>query len=323
MLVKMMVIKLLLSGGFSLCKYCHLFTKKLRKHKMWLVHMIFVFRFHILRMTLNLFLPLQNQVFRCKWICSCFQQVSSEQCHKCCMFVGLEFCRWYLPIVFWKVHLWKLLINKLIFQIDILLPLEFQFSWLQFQNHSTILAITSKVLMTSKNLSFIVKVLLNTLARGQQSSWVEKADVGNTASMLLPVPGFYLYFYLFILLFLFVLPCYIWKRSPRLGCGSTCENRFCSQILWTLHLVVILVSSSAVPFDSVARLSACVLPHFGLQDFYAFKKYSSEGGFACFDCATECMLIIRTRKLFAWNIFVFLYPCPEIAELWKPAVWTK
>lgn len=157
MLVKMMVIKLLLSGGFSLCKYCHLFTKKLRKHKMWLVHMIFVFGFRILRMTLNLILPLQNQVFRCKWIRSCFQQVSSEQCYKCCMFVGLEFCRWYLPIVFWKVHLWKLLINKLIFQIDILLPLEFQFSWLQFQNHSTILAITSKVLMASKNLSFIVK----------------------------------------------------------------------------------------------------------------------------------------------------------------------
>lgn len=54
-----------------------------------------------------------------------------------------------------------------------------------------------------------------------------------------------------------------------------------------------------MPFDSVARLSACVLPHFGLQDFYAFKKYSCEGGFACFDCAAECMLIIRTRKLFA------------------------
>lgn len=220
------------------------------------------------------------------------------------MFVGLEFCRWYLPIVFWKVHLWKHLINKLIFQIDILLPLEFQFSWLQFQNHSTILAGTSKVLMTSKNFSFIAKVLLNTLARGQQSSWVEKANASSTASMLLPVPGFFVLFcfgfcflfYLFILLFLFVLPCYIWKRRPRLGCASTCKN---TEILWMLHLVVILVSSSTVPFDSIARLCVCVLPHFGLQDFYAFKKYSSEGVFVCFDCATECMLIIHSRKLFA------------------------
>lgn len=156
------------------------------------------------------------------------------------MFVGLEFCRWYLPIVFWKVHLWKHLINKLIFQIDILLPLEFQFSWLQFQIHSIILAGTSKVLMTSKNFSFIVKVLLNTLARGQQSSWVEKANASSTASMLLPVPGFFcfvlVFVFYFIYLFYFFFLCFhatSEKRDPGLGVLALAKTqRFCECCIW-------------------------------------------------------------------------------------------
>lgn len=83
--------------------------------------------------------------------------------------------------------------------MDILLPLEFQFSLLQFQNHSTVLASTSRVLMTSKSFSLVVKVWLNTLARGQQSSWVEKAGMDSTASMFLPLPGFFLNVFIYLI----------------------------------------------------------------------------------------------------------------------------
>lgn len=84
-----------------------------------------------------------------------------------------------------------------IFQIDVLLPLEFQFSLLQFWNHRAVLASTSWVLVTSRNFSLAVKVLLSTLARGQQSGWVEKAGVDSTSSVLLSLPGF-CFSYLFI-----------------------------------------------------------------------------------------------------------------------------
>lgn len=89
-------------------------TIKLRKHRMWLVQIILIFQFHILRKTVNPFLLLQKQVVHSKWIWSCSQEVNTEQSPKCYMLASLEFCRscrCYLLVVFWKLHLWKLLIN--------------------------------------------------------------------------------------------------------------------------------------------------------------------------------------------------------------------
>lgn len=148
------------------------------------------------------------------------------------MFVELEFCRWYLPIVYWRVHLWKCFTNKLIFQMDILLPLEFQFSLLQFQNHSTVLASTSRVLMTSKSFSLVVKVWLNTLARGQQSSWVEKAGMDSTG-FYVPAPSrvFLKCIYLFNFFFL----CFhstSGKGAPGLGVVALAETQsFCEHYI--------------------------------------------------------------------------------------------
>lgn len=123
-------------------------TIKLREHRMWVVQIIFIFRFRILRDSVNPFLLLQKQVSHCKWIRSCCQEVSAEQCPKCYVLAGLRFCRscrCCLHVGFWKLNFWKFLINQLIFQIDILLPLKIQFSWLWFQNCSTGLATTSKM----------------------------------------------------------------------------------------------------------------------------------------------------------------------------------
>lgn len=158
---------------------------------MWLVQIIFIFRVHILRKTVN---PFLLQILHCKWIWSCSQEVSTEQCPKCYMLAGLEFCRshrCYLHVGFWKLHLWKLLINQLFLQIHIILPLKLQFSWLWFQNYSTVLASTSKVFMTSNSFCLVVRVLLNTLAQGHHGDCVEKTEMDNTASVLFPFQDYF------------------------------------------------------------------------------------------------------------------------------------
>lgn len=132
--------------------------------------------------------------------------------------------------------------------------------------------------MTSKNFSLVVQVLLNTLVRGQQSSWAEEAGVDNTVSMLLLLSRV-CFIYLLNFFFLCFHPTSE-KRAPGLGVIALARKQnFCEHLCSFVYLVVVVVSSGTVPFDSVKRLSVCVLHHFSLQDFYACKEYSPEGVF--------------------------------------------